>query len=96
MNISNNDISGLIDELELDPSAVYADYSGRAMYGATCFGLVIPRRITPVHVGAAIVRIISNDDLIEEMLNSVETDSMGLDTIVYFTDVEAQDWEDES
>ena len=92
MNISNNDISGLIDELELDAEAVYSDYSGRNMYGKTCFGLVLPDHISAVRLGVTIAQVISNEDLIVELVSDARTDNMGLEKIIYFPKVTTDSW----
>ena len=92
MGITNNHISGLIDELELDESDVYANYSGRVMNGRTCFGFVLSERHNAVQVGVAIRDVIDDDKLVDELISNVRTDSVGLYQIVYFPNVTADDW----
>lgn len=76
-------------EVEVDTGSddvVREDYSGRGMYGATCFGVVVAS-YELLQVGVAIERLLSrhnSDDDTIKLLKSASTDSMGMSTIVYF------------
>lgn len=71
-------------------------YSGRAMYGRSCVGVVIPRDVSSFQLAAAVALCLVEDAnegeeawLLEELAAlRVCEDSMGLDTIVYFPRVE--------
>lgn len=76
---------------------VTTTYSGRAMYGAQCFGVTLAREDVQrflVEVTAALVReYLAADDDVEDALDiakrlakAARTDSMGWDTILYFPD----------
>lgn len=80
-------------------------YSGRAMYGRDCVGVVVPRDVSSFQLAAAIaVALLFEEDGerdVEDLADlRVCEDSMGLDTIVYFPRVEwpsglSEDGEDE-
>jgi hypothetical protein len=72
---------------------IYEDYSGRGMYGATCFGLTCSGDVIYpffVELGAEVARVVESgdldvyDDLAGDLARAARTDSMGRDTIVYF------------
>lgn len=70
---------------ELDEDAIYADYSGRAMYGSKCLGIVTDR---PSEAGVVVLelldaKVIDGDDA-RSMLRGARTDSLGLSTITYW------------
>lgn len=64
---------------------VREDYSGRGMYGATCFGLVTPSQADAFKIlwyyNAPDERDFSK---VPELLDDMRTDNMGYDVIVYF------------
>lgn len=78
-------------------------YSGRGMYGAQCFGVVVPRG-AEVALGMAIgVAAIEQEEIAvlgqgnaievaEHMAGHAQYDNMGHDTIVYWPDVSADSW----
>jgi hypothetical protein len=82
INITADDLEdeliGLLDEVD-----VRTDYSGRGMYGATCFGLVVDK--TDLLVGLALGQVLEGlgEDAFE-VLSNARTDNMGYDTIIYF------------
>lgn len=69
---------------------LYEGYSGRAMYGETCFGVVCDSPGKFALFCAALGS--SADDW--DFVNSVRTDSMGLSTIYYFPGYELGDGEE--
>lgn len=54
---------------------VYAEYSGRGMYGRTCFGVVCADEVECIEAAAKIG------------LRGAKVDSMGRDAIVYWPNV---------
>nr|DAH47973.1 MAG TPA: hypothetical protein [Caudoviricetes sp.] len=68
--------------------SIRADYSGRYMYGRTCFGIVTtdPYRV----IGSMSMDLGMNgyEDLAIDLYSNVCTDNMGMSTIIYFPDVE--------
>jgi hypothetical protein len=78
-------------DADLDPdSAIRADYSGRAMYGATCLGLV--------HDGQGelikfVIALVQYDEDAADWLSSTRSDSMGLSQITYWPRVTVADEE---
>lgn len=77
-------------------------YSGRAMYGRDCVGVVVPHDVSSFQLGAAIARALLEGDP-DEGARDVEDladlrvceDNMGRDTIVYFPRVEWPAGEDD-
>jgi hypothetical protein len=65
-----------------------ADYSGRGMYGNVCVGIVASDLL---ELGAAIAETVEDEELRKELLSNSRTDSMGYDTIVYWTRVTCSD-----
>ena len=59
---------------------VYPDYSGRGMFGSTCYGIVFAGNTTRVIEEAS-----------ARGLRGAKTDSMGKDCIVYWPHVKADD-----
>lgn len=84
--ISRSAIESFLSEYE----EIRSDYSGRGMYGKTCFGIVtdnLPR--TLMEIAAGIVDYSDADsgegvDLVLDLAGVVCVDSMGLSSIVYF------------
>lgn len=89
----------LYERLEEEGLSVRDDYSGRYMFGRTCFGLVVDNIATAIYdLANTLQGIIDEDpdsDLADEAESLIEydgfdncsTDNMGLHYIVYFTDV---------
>lgn len=86
----------------------YPKYSGRGMYGDTCYGFTVDRYTSSVSAILKIINDLLNDcggddefedvrDMIETLSNvSVKEDSLGLDSIIYFQGLRIpEDWEDE-
>ncbi len=76
-------------EADLDPDhAIYATYSGRAMYGDQCFGLV--------HDGQGellkfVIALSREDEDAGDWLSGARSDSMGLSQITYWPGVQVTD-----
>jgi len=89
-----------LDVARLDDESVRWDYSGRYMYGRTCFGLVCSLQELSaflVALGAELgeAQALEDDetagevhDLVRALLSDVSSDNMGLNMIWYFEDVE--------
>lgn len=97
---SERQIEDFVDLLESQVDKVRKDYSGRGMYGKSCVGFVtsdvvssVASIVTAAHEEA---RNFDKDergdeliDIVEYAFNNASTDSMGYDTIVYFSGVNA-------
>jgi hypothetical protein len=73
---------------------IHAAYSGRFMYGKTCFGVV--GSITDLLGFIAALAIKLNDDNMADVMfdcivQDVRTDNMGYDTIFYFPSLSVVD-----
>lgn len=80
------------------------DYSGRGMYGKTCFGLIYGGSVG--QLCACFLRGLDDDTMDEmaDLFDEMRTDSMGYDTIYYFPgwtldededSEDDEDWDDE-
>lgn len=80
-----------------DDAQVRADYSGRGMYGATCFGVVCGSHqigLVALAITAAIADIVESNgedtdyaeliDTAAGIVGTMRVDSMGRDQIAYF------------
>jgi hypothetical protein len=77
--MDNDTVNDIIQALEAADYSVRS-YSGRGMYGRSCVGVVIPRGESLIRIGVVLGAALGDDALdLEE-----RTDSMGLDTIVYW------------
>lgn len=68
--------------------SIRENYSGRCMYGSKCFGLVGK---DPVAIGMELASHLAHNDetqLADRLARDVRQDSMGLDSIIYFPNVE--------
>lgn len=72
---------------------VYMDYSGRAMYGTNCIGIVGDLGDL-VAVIARVTRDWDSDEEITE-LNNIRSDSMGQESIYYWPRLETDSGSDE-
>lgn len=69
---------------------IYREYSGRGMFGATCFGIVVNAIGASYLVFAALSHVLGQENLTELATSACE-DSMGRDTIVYFPEFKIVD-----
>ena len=58
------------------------------MYGKSCVGIVAHSLLA---LGAAISRLVEDEELRDELITNSRTDSMGYDTIVYWPRVTCSD-----
>lgn len=95
MQLERDDIERLLHDLDLDEDALREDYSGRSMYGRTCFGITLEQysEINEVALGVALHEVF--DDTAWELARAARFDSMGLGRIVYFPGFEVEAAEDD-
>lgn len=78
-----------LDEIAQGVQGTYrVAYSGRGMYGESCVGIVTNDLL---ELGAVIAESIEDEELRKELISNSRTDSMGYDTIVYWTRVTCPD-----
>lgn len=89
----------LYERLEEEGLSVRDDYSGRCMFGRTCFGIVVDNIATAIYDLANTLHSIIDEDPESDLADDAEalieydgfdtcsTDNMGLQYIVYFTDI---------
>lgn len=78
------------DILENEMGLDVRSYSGRGMYGKQCLGVEVSRGGLGDFIADVFEAVAGNEDdatLAADAFRSMSTDSMGLDTIVYFTQV---------
>lgn len=81
----------LIDAIR-DAGYTARKYSGRGMYGARCVALIVPRDDDPFSAGVAVGReanAVADLNKVAFSLPHSRSDSLGMDTIVYFPSL---DW----
>ena len=88
--VSNTQVNMIVNAAGVEPKAVYADYSGRAMYGAECLGFTGDDATEVTSIIIAVGEVLGTD-----VAKTARYDSMGLSQIVYFPTVTAPDWVDE-
>lgn len=97
----------IVDELELPENRVWWNYSGRHMYGRTCFGFVggestLARFFVALGRHQGWFDESGDDDehpdltnVLDELTSAVHRDDMGYETIFYFPGVEVDEEDDE-
>ena len=85
MKLDSDIVLDSMGEAGLDEDAMYEDYSGRAMFGDTCFGIVCGLNEF-IHFITDYVSA-GGDDSDLSWLRNVRCDSMGLSTIWYWPGV---------
>jgi hypothetical protein len=80
MEVEYSDVAEAIDRSGLEYKMVRPDYSGRAMYGATCLGFVYDELGDVIQFSYELAQILEDDTWYQ---NSRQ-DSMGLSSIVYW------------
>jgi hypothetical protein len=88
MELTVEQVEDICEAVGWEYSAVYADYSGRSMYGKVCIGFVYNDNDDVLLLGAALKDL----DL---QLGYSRGDNMGLSAIIYFPDstVDVEAWE---
>lgn len=81
--ITREQARNILLAIDADPDeGLYEDYSGRSMYGDTCFGFILD--VPDVLLGVAIATVLGDDNDAWEMARATRTDNMGRSTIAYF------------
>lgn len=89
-SITRRDFTDMLEAVGLNEYEIVESYSGRGMYGATCFGVTVePSNVRYVYaaLGYAMGYAEADDgdmDTAEALLRAVAWDNMGRDFIVYF------------
>ena len=85
-------IADLIREFceETDGCEVYENYSGRGMFGSTCMGIVVEKDFSYMKMIVKLTRFLDRNDFDnpESELEGMMMDSLGLDTIMYFPNIQ--------
>jgi hypothetical protein len=84
------DLEQITDTLDMYEAGSVMEYSGRAMYGAQCLGIVTPDVASAFMILGSALADLGNDGnaLTRKLLREVRTDSMGRDeTVVYFPSI---------
>jgi hypothetical protein len=86
----------LLEELANEVQGeVDAHYSGRAMFGSTCVGIVVDSERDLVALGVAIAELVEDDELKQLLVNSTRFDSMGRSLIAYWELISCEDAPDD-
>lgn len=79
------------DVLNVNQADVYDDYSGRSMYGKTCFGFTTEQYLNPIQIMVDLTIVLveeGEEELARTLSKNVCQDNMGLGTITYFPSVQ--------
>lgn len=70
--------------------SIYEDYSGRGMHGQKCLGVVIKKGYSYMGFLVKLTTYLDDNDFedVDFSLEGVDVDNLGLDTIVYFPNME--------
>ena len=90
MNITTEQALSIAYAADLDTDDVRTDYSGRAMYGRECLGFIVPSTGMLLNLGMAIGSTLDSWQA-QSMMHGARTDSMGMDLVIYFPDVQVVD-----
>ena len=83
ITIKRSDIVDILDMVNIPEDAIREAYSGRGMYGKTCFGLDVDNHQAAYRFFAAAGQML-DEDVAVDLAESANWDSMGLGIIVYF------------
>lgn len=77
-------------ELSGDKYSIYENYSGRCMFGRKCLGVVVRNGYSYMEMLINLTRYLDENNLADKNfeLEGVSVDDLGLDTIVYFPNME--------
>ena len=84
------DLEQITDTLDMYEAGSVMEYSGRAMYGAQCLGIVTEDVASAFMILGSALADLGNDGnaLTRKLLREVRQDSMGRDsTVVYFPSI---------
>ena len=91
LTMTRSDLEELCDDAGVED--VRFDYSGRGMFGRTCFGFVGSVRDLATffyRLGLVTDEVEGDDGTGEELARALRMDDMGLQTIFYFPGLEVQ------
>lgn len=77
-------------EVEVEDATITTDYSGRFMFGETCFGVTVDDGGIAIGVALTLACRADSDDIQDaaqkaaRIARTARTDSMGRSTIIYF------------
>lgn len=87
-----SDIANLIKGFCEDKSeyTIYEDYPGRGMFDRRCLGVVVENGYSYMDMMIALTQYLGEQgyDDVDLKLEGVSVDSLGLDTVVYFPNIE--------
>jgi hypothetical protein len=92
--LSNWEVDTIRDNLSINETGTIMSYSGRAMYGAECLGIVTDNVARMSMLLASALAVIGGRayDLITELTDTeIRTDSMARDIVVYFPNITLPD-----
>ena len=69
-------------DADLDEDNIYDDYSGRGMFGDTCFGFTCVSEKEAIGFFVALAE--NEPELAKDLIRKLKTDSMGYGMIYYF------------
>jgi hypothetical protein len=85
MEITKSDLLNVLWESDIDTEeGPHWGYSGRGMYGRTCFGFVGDMAAYGRFLITLTLTLDEGEDFAREFADRVATDSMGFETIFYF------------
>lgn len=100
--LSPEEATAIRDLVEEHDCSIYEQYSGRFMYGAQCFGITISRHasVSAFQLGMLIGNLREDStgnsiDLAEAYDWKCSEDSLGMDQIIYFPNIQWPEEEDE-
>ena len=89
LTIPHDKIDDILDEADVEAD-VRENYSGRGMYGDTCFGLTVDRESEMFKFFVAAGHILDMEDAMT-LASSAHSDNMGRSIIFYFPGVKLSD-----
>lgn len=85
MEITKSDLLNVLWDSDIDmEEGPRWGYSGRGMYGKTCFGFVGSMENYGAFLVTMALTLEAGEDFAREFASRVATDSMGFETIFYF------------
>lgn len=85
--LDRNDVYEALGAAGFEEEALYEDYSGRAMYGATCIGIVTDQVSRVGLFYRELAEVTGDEELAERLADAERQDSMGLSAIIYWPGV---------
>lgn len=78
---------------ENEQYSLYENYSGRGMFGRTCLGVIVQRNDSFIDFIIKLTKYLDDNGIedVDFSLEGVSYDALGLDTIVYFSNIGGDD-----